>query len=187
VFWAYRAEDGLEIDNASNYVIDMTRAGFTSAMPDDRKTTLRAISAKLPAKAEHAVIGVSPPSVVAPTKLFQYDTPEVWESSPGFPVDLSVRFDQCRHVAGYEFVSFRQKDLAYFPKKWIARFSNDKSSVSSSDALEIDQLVEETILKDEWKLRRPLAERGCYSVANFRFLEGFDPRALRIAKIRFHD
>jgi hypothetical protein len=163
VVWAYRPEDGFEMDNRFNYVIDMTQAGFPAHAAGDGR--------------QRAVIDVSPKSGTPPVYAFGHDTRYFWSSVEGYPVLLSVRFDQCRQIGGYEIVPRGGVDLTRFPKKWVAEFENDRSREVST--VEIEESRNENF-------KYLLSQPGCYSHVNFRFMEGFDARVLDIGRIRFH-
>jgi hypothetical protein len=173
IVWVYRDINGFEMDNHANYVIDMSLAGFMANRPDDSHG--------------HAVITVKPTTPVPPIYAFSDDkhlfwnsNQFYWQTSPGFPIDLQVRFDSCRQIAGYELVPW-VNDFNYMPKKWVATFSNPDST-----AILVSSDHEALVIAG--KVKYPLDKVGCYSLVNFHFLEGFSPdNTLRIGKIRFYE
>ena len=161
--WAYRDQDGFEMDNRANFIVDMAEAGFA---PDN------------PGRRARAVIDVSPTAGSPPIYAFGHDSGQNWSSIAGFPVHLSVRFDECRNIRSYEFIPWGNNDFAHLPRKWIAEFRNARSSEISKVRVQRDRPEEFT-----YSLTKP----GCYSSVNFDFIEGFDPGMLRIGKIRLNE
>lgn len=164
IVWEYREENGLEMDNASNYVIDMRLAGFISGNVDH--------------SSEHTTISVSPVSDTPPIYAFEQDSRYFWQSQANFPVYLTVRFDKCKQISGYEFVPWDSIDTSHLPKKWVVRFRNRDTTVVS------EMNIENTRID---RFRYQLSKAGCYSSLKFEFKEGMDDKLLRIGKIKLYE
>ena len=163
VVWAYRDKDGFEMDNRANFIIDMADAGFP---PDNTGRLAR------------AVIDVSPTAGSPPIYAFGHDIGQNWSSISGFPVHLSVQFDECRHIRSYEFIPWGNNDFAHLPRTWTAEFRNARSSEITKVHVQGDRPEE---------FAYPLSKPGCYSSVKFEFIKGYDPIILRIGKIRFNE